>query len=220
MMPQRLAFALLLFTTLSAFGQTRYVGDDIPVTLRTGPSLENRIVRNLTAGTRVEALEENEDAGYTRVRVASDGTEGWILTRYLTAQPIARERLAAAESNLTAARSRAEELESQVAALTEDLAATRRQLEAATSESRDVATELQDIRSASANAIALRDQNEDLRRRLAEADERIGRLTMENRELQSDSRQSWFMVGAGVLFGGILIGLIAPSLKRKRRSDW
>jgi SH3 domain protein len=220
MKKQRLAFAILLFMTLPVFGQTRYISDEIPVTLRTGPSLENRIVRNLPSGVRVEALEQNEEAGYTRVRVASDGTEGWILTRYLSAQPIARDRLDAAERGLASARTRAGELEAQVAALTDDLTAARRQLEAASSSNEELTGELRDIRSASANAVALRDQNEDLRRRLAESDQRISRLTMDNTELQSDSRQYWFMVGAGVLFAGILIGLIAPSLKRKRRSDW
>jgi len=41
-----------------------------------------------------------------------------------------------------------------------------------------------------------------------------------NGALSSRSRQNWFIVGAGVLSGGIVIGLIAPSLRRKRRSDW
>ncbi|MBN1240378.1 MAG: TIGR04211 family SH3 domain-containing protein [Gammaproteobacteria bacterium] len=217
---QRLAFVCLFLASWAAFGQTRYVSDDIPVTLRTGPSLDNRIVRNLSAGTRVDVLGEDEDAGYSRVRVASDGTEGWILTRYLAAQPIARERLAAAERELAAARARVGELETEVASLTEDLRQTRQELEAAMSANSEATSELRDVRNASANAIALRDQNEELRRRLAENDQQISRLTMENRELESDGRQSWFMVGAGVLFGGILIGLIAPSFKRKRRSDW
>lgn len=217
---QRLAFVCLLFTSMAALGQTRYVSDDIPVTLRTGPSLENRIVRNLSAGARVELLEQNEDAGYSRIRVAGDGTEGWILSRYLSPQPIARERLAAAERDLGSARERVRELEAEVDALSEELGLVRGELETAKSANSEVTRELRDIRDASANAIALREQNEELRRRVAASDQQISRLSMENRELQSDGRQGWFMVGAGVLFGGILIGLIAPSFKRKRRSDW
>lgn len=216
---QRLAFACLLLTTSAAFGQTRYISDDIPITLRSGPSLENRIVRNLSAGVRVEVLGVNDDESYTQVRLADD-TDGWVLTRYLTAEPIARDRLAAAERNLTAAESRIDELEAQAAVLTDELALAREQLDSMSSTNSEVTSELQNIRSASANAIALRDQNEELRRRLAETDQRINRLTMDNAELQSDSRQNWFMVGAGVLFGGFLIGLIAPSFKRRRRSDW
>src|SRR5690606_36672971 len=190
------------------------------ITLRTGPSLQNRIVRNLTAGARVDALKTDEDSGYTRMRVAADGTEGWELTRYLQAQPVTLERLAAAERNLAAAQTRARELEVQVASLTEELNQARTELESTTTAKNVVSRELQEIRSVSANVLAVRDQNEQLRERVAEAEQRIYRLAMENRELTSDGRQSWFLVGAGVLFGGIVLGLIAPNFKRKKRSSW
>lgn len=218
-MLRSIAFVCLSLTALTALGQARYISDDIPITLRTGPSLENRIVRNLSAGVRVEALEANEEAGYTRVRV-NDGTEGWVLTRYLQAQPIARERLAAAERELGVSRERVAELEAQVATLSHDLSQARAELETYTSSNKDLSQELQEIRTASANALEIRSRNEELRQRLVEAEQRINRLAMENTELASDDRQSWFMVGAGVLFGGFLIGLIAPSVKRKRRSSW
>lgn len=214
------ALVCLLLLSVAAFGQTRYISDSIPITLRTGPSLENRIVRNLSAGVRVEVLRVDEESGYTQVRVASDGTEGWVLTRYLQSEPIARERLAAAEGALATARERVQELEVQVAALTEELARTREELDATATANKDISRELQDIRSASSNVLALRSQNEQLRQRVSEAEERINRLAMENTELASDSRQSWFLVGAGVLFGGILIGLVAPNFKRRKRSSW
>lgn len=214
------ALVCLLLLSAAAFGQTRYISDNIPITLRTGPSLENRIIRNLSAGARVEVLRVDEENGYTQVRVASDGTEGWVLTRYLQSEPIARERLAAAEGALATARERVQELEVQVAALTEELARTREELDATATANKDISRELQDIRSASSNVLALRSQNEQLRQRVSEAEERINRLAMENTELASDSRQSWFLVGAGVLFGGILIGLVAPNFKRRRRSSW
>jgi SH3 domain protein len=220
MLLRRLAFVGLLFVSLAAAGQTRYISDDIPITLRSGPSLQNKILRNLSAGARVEVLETDEDSGYARVRVVGDGTEGWVLTRYLTPQPIARDRLAAAQKNLDEAQARVKELEAQVTSLTDELDTTRDRLEKTVSTNRDVTGELQDIRSAAANAIQLRDQNETLKKRVAESEQRVDRLTMQNTELASQSRQQWFIVGAGVLFGGIVIGLIAPHLKRKRRSTW
>jgi SH3 domain protein len=215
-----LALAGLLLTSVAATGETRYISDNIPVTLRSGPSVENRILKNLPAGARVDVTGADEASGYSQVRVASDGTEGWILTRYLTDQPVARDRLAASEKDLADARSRVKELEAQVASLTDDLAATRERLEQASANNKNVTSELEDIRSASANAVQLRDQNESLKQRVADSEERVNRLTMQNTELASQSRQQWFIVGAGVLFGGILIGIVAPHLKRKRRSTW
>lgn len=222
-MPQRLALIcclLLIGFTGPAFGQTRYITDDVPITLRTGPSLQNRIVRNLSAGVRVELVETDEESGYSRVRVASDGTEGWVLTRYLLNQPVARDRLAAAERNLASARERVAELEGQVTTLTGELDETRASLEAVNRENSGISNELREIRQVSANAVALRDENEDLRQRLSSADQRINRLTMENTALVSDRRETWVIVGAGVLFAGIVLGLILPSLRRKRRSSW
>ena len=106
---------LVLGLELLAQAQTRYVTDRTIVEIRRGPSTEYLILRNLEAGERVEVLEQNEDAGYSRVRVADQGTEGWILTRFLTAEPIARERLAVAERGLAAARERVTALEAQTA---------------------------------------------------------------------------------------------------------
>jgi SH3 domain protein len=45
-------------------------------------------------------------------------------------------------------------------------------------------------------------------------------LTADNARLGSRNNQNWFVVGAAVLLAGIVVGLVAPSLRRKRRSDW
>jgi SH3 domain protein len=55
---------------------------------------------------------------------------------------------------------------------------------------------------------------------MVDRDRQVEELTAANGELSGRSRQNWFIVGAAVLFGGIVIGLIAPTLRRKRRSDW
>ena len=205
---------------LMAQAQTRYVSDRTIVELRRGPSTEYLILRNLEAGERVDVLEQNTEAGYSRVRVADEGTEGWILTRFLTAEPIARDRLVVAERNLAAARERVTALEAETAELTRDLAAMRGDLEQTRTNHGSVSQELADIRSAAANVVEIRDQNARLQQRLVERDREVEVLTAENARLAGRSNQNWFVVGAAVLLGGIVIGLVAPTLRRKRRSDW
>jgi SH3 domain protein len=209
-----LAFAML------AQAQTRYVTDRTIVELRRGPSTEYLILRNLEAGEQVDVLEQNEEQGYSRVRVADQGTEGWILTRFLTAEPIARERLAVAERNLTGARERVATLEAQNEQLTRDLAATRTELEQASANHGTASRELADIRTAAANVVEIRDRNTSLQQRLVQRDQEVEQLTADNSRLAGRSNQNWFVVGAAVLLAGIVIGLVAPSLRRKRRSDW
>jgi SH3 domain protein len=203
-----------------AQAQTRYVTDRTIVELRRGPSTEYLILRNLEAGVEVQVLEQDEAVGYSRVRVAGEGTEGWILTRFLTAEPIARVRLAAAERNLAAARERVAALEAQVAELTTDLAATRADLEQTRGTHSAVSQELADIRTAAANVVEIRDQNTRLQQRLIQRDREVEELTAETARLAGRSNQNWFVVGAAVLLAGIVVGLVAPSLRRKRRSDW
>ena len=214
-----LSFVVLL-AALSAEGQTRYVSDRTIIELRRGPSTGHLIVRNLTAGEEVEELEQDEDAGYSRVRVKDQGTEGWILTRYLTPEPIARDRLATAESNVATARERAAALQAQVAELSQDLAATRSELEKTRTTHGTVSQELADIRTAAANVVAIRDENTSLQQRLVQRDREVEQLAADNSRLAARNNQNWFVIGAGVLLAGIVVGLVAPSLRRKRRSDW
>ena len=213
-----LVLVLSLLTSV-AMGQSLYVSDELVITVRAGPGTTNPILTNLRAGDLVEILEVDQEIGYTLIR-APDGTEGWVVSRYLTEQPIARDRLAAGEQALAEARDRVAELEQELEALSEGFASTSQRLEDADSANASMSAELSDIRNASANALAMRDSNTNLRRSLNERDQQLELLVIENRSLRNSASREWFVVGAGVLLGGIVIGLILPSLRRKRRSEW
>jgi SH3 domain protein len=212
------ALACLLLA-MTAHAQTRYVTDKLSIELRRGPGNEYLITRNIEAGAAVEVLEQNTE-GYSRVRVADQGSEGWVLTRFLTTETSARDRLSVAERSLGNARSRVSELEQQVATLTGELAGTKAELDQTRTSHTQVSQELNSIRTASANVVEIRDQNESLRQKLIERERQVEQLTVDNGLLSRRTNQNWFIVGAGVLFGGIVIGLVAPTLRRKRRSDW
>ena len=220
----RLWWVGLLFLALGiaaqAEAQIRYVTDRAQVELRRGPSTEYRILRYLEAGDRVEVLEQNEQQGFSRVKVGDQDTEGWVPTASLVAEPIARERLAVAERNLASARERVTTLEAQNQALTRDLTTTRTELEQARTNHGTVSRELADLRTAAANVVEIRDDNTSLHERLGQLDREVEQLTADNARLSARSNQNWFVVGAAVLLGGIVIGLVAPMLRRKRRSDW
>lgn len=210
---------MALITAAAAQAQTRYVDDELIITLRTGPSNRNAIIRTLESGERVEVL-ESDGAEYSRVRVAADGNEGWVLSQYLSNEPAAADVLAATRRELMAANERLAELEERATRLSEELDSTGAELSAARAESERVTMELDDVRAASANALALRDQNEELRRRVADLGRQLDAARMANAELRSRTRQNWFLVGALVLLAGIVIGLVAPGLRRRRRSNW
>ena len=93
-----LAALLVLTLGLGAFtvqAKTAYVTDEFKITLRSGESATHRILRMLPTGEKLNVLSSNPNNGYSKVRTAS-GAEGFVLTRQLVDQPVARDRLAAA----------------------------------------------------------------------------------------------------------------------------
>jgi SH3 domain protein len=216
-----LCAVLSLLIAAAANAQTvRYISDELVVNLRTGQTNNHAIVRMLSAGTAVEVVDQNDDSGYSHVRVRDRDLEGWVLTQYLTAQPIARDRLAAAERELVTANARIADLQMRLAALTEDAELVSHKLQQADARNAELAAELASVRSASANALSLRDQNQDMEQALELREREIQRLQQENDTLSSGELKQWFLTGGGVLFGGILLGLVLPNIRRRRRSDW
>jgi SH3 domain protein len=216
-MTARIAALVCFLCAAVAHAETRYVTDKLSIELRRGPGNEYKITRNLEAGLSVEVVEQTPD-GYSRVHVGD--TEGWVLTQFLTTERSARDRLAVAEKAASDAKARSADLERQVAELTAKLGDTKTELDHTRESHEHVSKELSSIKTAAANVVDIQQQNESLRQKMIDRDRQVEELTVANGALSGRSRQNWFIVGASVLFGGIVIGLIAPSLRRKRRSDW
>jgi SH3 domain protein len=126
--PLWLSLCLLLFGSSCAWAQgsgaTRYISDETAITLREDKGMNSPVAALLKSGTKVELIEEDASSGYSRVRVAP-GREGWVLARYLSNEPAARERLAAVQSELAEQKAAVRKLESDNARLRETAAAAR-----------------------------------------------------------------------------------------------
>lgn len=211
--------AILLLASGVAGAQTRFVTDQLEVTMRSGTSTQHSIVRMLRSGTPVEVLETDPASGYTQVRLR-DGTQGWILTRYLMDDAAARDRLAAAER-------RAGELEARVQALTAQLNAISGEREALSAEREgldgelaETRAELERVQQLSASAVELDQTNRELRVRLTNSERAADELRQELTAARDSGRRDWFLAGAGVLGAGLILGLVLPRLRMRRRSSW
>jgi SH3 domain protein len=159
----------------------------------------------IRSGTPVEVLEQDRQTGYARIRMPG-GTEGWILARYLTDSPVGAEEL-------VTARQRIDQLARENRELTEERNRYMGEADA-------LAEELARLKDLSSNAIALEDANRGLRSTLIRNEETIGNLEADNRRLRSSVTRDWFLTGAGVLGGGILLGVILPRLRWRRKRSW
>lgn len=191
--------------------RTRYVSDQLEITLRRGAGNKYRILRMLKSGTPLEVLEENR-AGYSRVRIAS-GTTGWVLSRYLQDEPVARERLAENERRMEAMKGAVAEMD----ALVQKMGRLQEELAKIQGEKEVLEKKLQEIQVTAANVLVLKDENQRLKSQLASSEKRIQALEAENLLLSKGTKQRWFLIGGGVILLGILIGLTIPKIRWKRR---
>jgi SH3 domain protein len=177
------------------------------VPLRRGPSNSHRILHaGLPSGTALEVLGTDDAAGFTQVRTAN-GTEGWIPTQFLSAQPVARDRLAAADRRVAT-------LEAQVKSLRQS---DGRANELA-KQTEKLQTELAEIRRISATSIANYEENKQLKASNESLQKQVTQLSERVRQLERNVMLKWLLAGGGLVLLGLLIGAWVKS--RPKRSSW
>lgn len=209
------------FFPAAAEAQSRWVNDEIRINFRAGPGDQFRILRHFNTGARLELatppadrFPEGSPDGWLYLRDAQ-GNEGWAREQFLVAQPPARVRITAVERERDQARTRVEELTGELRASSEEKTELERALEA----SRAQIAELERSFDAARRGFELFEEHEALQATIAELEARKADLREENKALADRSLKEWFLIGAGVLAAGILLGLILPRLRR-RQDPW
>jgi SH3 domain protein len=217
-------YALLLLCSILTLPQliqaeTRYVTDEFKITMRSGESTSHKILRMLDSGMAVQVLSTNPDSGYSKVRAG--GGEGYVLTRQLMREPSARDQLANMQREIDALKAAPGELRSNLANLQKEhreLSQAYKELETVKNKQEQ---ELQSIQRTASNAIRISNERNELRKQVADLTREVEDLKQENRDLSNEATRDWFLIGAGVIIAGILIGLILPHLRfQRRRSSW
>ncbi|MDH5259650.1 MAG: TIGR04211 family SH3 domain-containing protein, partial [Gammaproteobacteria bacterium] len=143
---------LLLSSTIVLAEETRYVSDEFSITMRTGQGTQHKIIKSVKTGTKLELLEESED-GYSKVRIPN-GTEGWVLSRYLVNEPVAKDRLVSAEKKISALQSQTIELNKKLNSLSSSSSTLEKDSSRLSKSNIKLKKELDSIREIAANQIA------------------------------------------------------------------
>ena len=208
-----------LMLTGTAFAETQYVSDTLEITMRSGKGTNFGITRMLRSGTPVEVLATDKKSGYTQVRTKS-GKEGWVLSRFLMNGRAARERLATAEKNLAELELENRKLTTSMATLTEEKSGLETNLQELEGQSRGVNQELSEIKRTASSALAIDSENKELKGRMVSLERQLQTVQQENEALKDRTARDWFMVGAAVILLGIIVGLIIPKIRFRKKSSW
>ncbi len=205
-----IVFFIVLFSTVVQ-AETMYVGDNIKITVRTGAGIDHKIVAMIRSGERVEMLTPEEEWSLVRI---TNGTEGWVLSRFLTSKEpdkLVLERLQKKHRVLT----------NQAVSLIEENKVYKKENKKLNSElktnkeiSNKIKSSYETLERESAGFLELKSNYEKISSKLTEQTKKAEKLEEKLTKLLLHQNIKWFLSGAGVLLLGFLIGF---SAKRQRR---
>jgi SH3 domain protein len=213
-----LAFFLAL-ASLFASAQTAYIDDTLLVPLRSGAGTSFRIIhKGIKSGLKLEILENNQSNGYSLVRTPS-GLEGYLPTRYLSFEPIAKMKLATASKNLAASNAENTELKEKLSKLRAEFNELSKTYKSTSNTLDKNAKELTDIKKISANAINLDRKSRELRESNEQLRNELELLQVENIRLKDRSESNSMLMGGGLVVLGVILALLVPMLKPSKKND-
>jgi SH3 domain protein len=211
-----IAFLCIIFILTTAVqAQTQYVTDTIKVTMRTGPAMDRKIIAMLASGQPVEIIERGEEWSHVRISPEKDG---WLLTRFIQSSLPCKDQLVQLQASYDVLTDNSGEparelkrLNAENASLKNALSANRQELGALQSTHRKLMDDTADVR-------AIREQRDRLSRELGETRTRLAAVSADLDRARRKSNMWWFLIGAGVLLLGFIVG--ANMRSRKKRSSY
>ncbi len=205
---------ILIFLASSVNAETFvYITDQVDIPIRSEKSLGNTIIRLLPSGTKLSVLQITED-GWTEVKYQD--TIGWISSRYLSNNMSAREELKQANTVINENQLLVTKYETELKELNKQLLILNNKNKELVIKSSKSEAEKNHIEQIYQDALKLEYENEKLNQEQLQLKTEL-QLAQNNSQIERDtSQRNWFIVGALVLFFGIVIGFIMPKRLNRR----
>ena len=209
-----LLLALMLLTLRVSAESYVYITDQLDLPIRSDKSFGNNIIRLLPSGTELSLLQSTED-GWAQIQF--DDTIGWIKSFYLSPDPSAREKLKKLTRTYNANKLLISKLSGEKEELEGQLLSVKQENTDLIVQSSKSQAEKEHIEQIYQDALKLEHENEKLIQEKLQLKAEL-QLAVNNTQIQKDtSSRNWFIVGAIVLFFGMIIGFIVPGLLTRRR---
>lgn len=216
----KILLVLLMLMSRPGFAQGEmYITDQFEVTMRSGTSTANSIIKVLKSGEAVNVLEADLATQYSLVE-SSDGKKGYVLSRFLDEIPSARERLEKLQVNSDQQTQAIEELSAEIEQLESNLENQRTDNEALKTALLASESELAQVREASENALNTLAENDRLNSIVTVLREEKEALTSENNALKDTTQIDWFIRGGVFFLIAFLLGIIVTRIRWRKQDSW
>jgi SH3 domain protein len=219
---KRLVLSALLTACITiplAAAETRYITDEFEVTMRSGTSTSNSIVRMLRSGQAVTVLEEDLASQYSLVET-DDNKKGYVLSRFLMEVPAARQSLQELRVSFDQQSSRIDSQNAEISELNQSLAQEKSDNQALKATLRASEQELAEVRGAARDTLNILEQNKRLQTVLDELREEKAQLTEINAELSDSTRLDWFVRGGAVSLIAFVVGILVTRIRWRKQDSW
>ncbi|MDB4038194.1 TIGR04211 family SH3 domain-containing protein [Candidatus Thioglobus sp.] len=207
-------WTLVLLTFKVSAESFVYITDQLDIPIRSDQSFGQNIIRLLPSGTELSLLQSTED-GWAQVQF--DDTIGWIKSFYISNEPPAREELKKLTRTYNANKLLLSKLTSEKEVLETKLLTLKQENTDLVIQSSKSKAEKEHIEKIYQDALKLEHENEKHIQEKLQLKAEL-QLSENNTQIQKDtSSRNWFIVGAIVLFFGMVIGFIIPGLLNRRR---
>lgn len=210
-----IVFSLLAFNQAAA--ETRYVMDVIYIGVRATIDPGSQQIAVIKSGEKLEVLDTLDE--HVQVRTEK-GEVGWVKERYLTTEPIAAHLLENANKRIESLRGTNDRLNGELASVKTQLRQIQKENKTLSKDLGKVSSENKRINEIAKKPLELSRQTQELSDQVTTLQDQVVALTAENTDLKESSGRDWFLAGAAVVILGILLGLIVPRMRFRRRSEW
>jgi SH3 domain protein len=191
--------------------EKRYINDLLEITLRTGQGIDHKIIEIVKSGQMVEVIKPGNQ--WTKIRQLN-GTEGWVVSRFLTSNKPNILLLKELQEKHEAIMIRTDSQLEEIAKLQEDNKELRSKLTVSAKTLNDLNNSYETLKKGSGDFLQLKSNYKKATAQLTKQKQKNQKYEDELSKLEQRQIFRWIFTGAGILFLGFLIGL---SGKRQRR---
>ena len=205
---------LILLTFKVSAESSVFITEQLDIPIRADKNFGENIIRLLPSGTELSLLQSTED-GWAQIQF--DETIGWIKSFYISIDPPAREELKKLTRSYNANELIISKLGGEKEALESELLILKQENTDLVIQSSKSQAEKEHIEQIYQDALKLEHENEKHIQEKLQLKAEL-QLAENNTQIQKDtSSRNWFIVGAIVLFFGMIIGFVVPGLLNRRR---